>query len=55
MVQSYKSGRVFLGGVGLGFGLKFVKILRACIQNLFITLIVMIFFFRDVDLLCSPW
>jgi len=52
MVQSYKSGRVFRAG--LGHGLTFVKIFRVCIQNLFITLRVMIFFFRGVDLLCSP-
>jgi len=37
-----------------GLELKFVKIFRACIQNFFITLGVMIFFFPDVDLLCSP-
>jgi len=42
------------GWAGLGLGLKFVKIFRACIQNVFITLRVMIFVFRDVDLLCSP-
>jgi len=42
------------GRSGLGHGLKFVKIFRACIQNFFITLRVMTFFFRGVDLLCSP-
>jgi len=36
-----------------GLGLKFVKIFRACIQNVFITLRVTNFFFRDVDLLSS--
>jgi len=34
-------------------GLKFVKIFRACIQNIFITFRVTAVFFRDVDLLCS--
>jgi len=50
MVQSYKSGWVF----PVGLGLKFVKIFWACIQNFFITLRVIIFFFRDLRLLCSP-
>jgi len=57
MVQSYKSGRFFWvgsGRAGLELRLKFVKIFRACIQNFFITLRIMIFVFRDVDLLCSP-
>jgi len=47
----FGSGRA---GHGLGLGLKFVKIFRACIQNVFRTLRVMIFVFRDVDLLCTP-
>jgi len=37
-----------------GFGLKFFKIFRAWTQNAFMTLRVTTFFFRDVDLLCSP-
>ena len=44
--------RGFSGRAGLV--LKFVKIFRACIKNFFITLRVTTFFFRDVDLLCSP-
>jgi len=42
----------FSGRVGLG--LKFVSIFPAYLQNFFITLRVTTFFFRDVDLLCSP-
>jgi len=52
MVQTYKFGQAFR--IGPGSGLKFVKIFRSCIQNLFITLRVTTFFFRDVDLLRSP-
>ena len=37
-----------------GLGLKFFKILQACIQNFFVTLRVTTFFFRSIDLLCSP-
>jgi len=37
-----------------GIRLRFVKIFRACIQHIFITLRVTIFFFRDIDLLRSP-
>jgi len=37
-----------------GLGLKFVKIFRGCIQNFFIILRVTTFFFRGLDLLCSP-
>jgi len=40
------------GRAGLGF--RFVKIFRAYTQNFFITLRATTFFFRDVDLLCSP-
>ena len=37
-----------------GLGLRLVKIFRACIHNFFVTFGVTIFFFRGVDLLCSP-
>ena len=52
MVQSCKSGRAFRIGPDLGLSLS--KYFGPAYKTFFIALGVTIFFFRDVDLLCSP-
>ena len=48
----YKSGRAFRVGPGSGLGLS--KYFVPAYKTFFIALGVTTFFFRDVDLLCSP-
>jgi len=57
MVQSCKSGRDFWVGPGSGLSLsKYFGLISGLHRKLFIALAVpvTIFFFHDVDLLCSP-